>query len=97
MYFAKQPKETKKEKYSSEVGRLHSKFRYSLSMTSFLAMQRNSFNTFKTEDIQVVLPADGNEDDNSCLVPNAPAVKQPFWLNPGYVTSEHCISAANKL
>lgn len=98
LYFAKQPNEKKNVKYSSQAGRFYSKFRYSLSMSSFLAMQKNSFNTFRTDKLQaVVLDASNRStEETSSLNPNSSTKLQTFWLKPGYVTSEHCISAANK-
>ena len=48
LYFSIQAKEKKKEKYASEVGKIYSKFRYSLLTSSILAMQKNTFQTFRT-------------------------------------------------
>ena len=47
MFYSKQTKEKQKEKFCSDIGTTHSKFRYSLLITSILETQDNSFNTFK--------------------------------------------------
>lgn len=49
MLFAKNPSETKKEKYSSELGLKYSKFRHGILLSSILALQKNSFKTFFTK------------------------------------------------
>jgi len=99
MYFSKQPNEKKKEKFDTEVGRIYSKFRYSLLTTTILAMQDNSFNTFRKDDIRTGV----NEildtvvaEESSTISPRLTAMIQPFWLRPGYVLAEHCVLAAKK-
>ena len=96
-YFAIQPHERKNAKFSSHVGRIYSKLRYSLSMSSLLAMQKNSFNRFHNDKLKalVVDPSNISTEETSSLNPTS-RILQPFWLKPGYVTSEHCVTAANK-
>lgn len=98
LYFSKQPNEKKKEKFESEVGRIYSKFRYSLLMSSFLAMQNNSFNIFQKDKMRTGVLDDFStrEEDTATTVPSVSAMLQPFWLKPGYILSDHCIYAANK-
>lgn len=97
LHFSRQPGETKNEKYDSEVGRVYSTYRCSLLLSSLLAMQKNSFGTFRPEGkagglgtITII------DDERSTVVPGLQRGVQPFWLKPGYVTSEHCMTAANK-
>ena len=82
MNFSLQPNE-KKEKFASEVGKVYSKFRYSLLMSSFLAMQRNAFRKFKTDSTEsvCVVPA-GSMDGESLGGHNTLTMLQPFWLKP---------------
>ena len=106
MYFAKQNNEKSKEKYSSAIGKLFSKFRQSLLSTAFLAMQTNSFQTFSDStliaDITTVSPrslshenaASGAAEDTSPGMGNI--ISQPFWLKPKFVRIEHCHSALMK-
>ncbi len=99
LYFSKQPNEKKKEKFDSDIGRVYSKYRYGLLMSSFLAMQKNAFNTFRTDKIQngAFDPNNIMEEEASTVGPSLSAILQPFWLKPGYVLSDHCTTAANKL
>lgn len=100
LFFSKKVDESKIEKFNSEVGKIYSKFRYSLSMSSFLAMQKNSFQTFTTNPLgqnAYLDPSHITEDETSVTTPNAMAMLQPFWLHPGYVMDVHCINAAKKL
>ena len=98
LYLSLQPNEKKKEKFNSDVGRFYSKFRYGLLMSSFLAMQTNAFNTFKEENIQsgVLDSISGTEEKSSTIGSSVSAMLQPFWLQPGYVLSEHCTLVAKK-
>lgn len=100
MYFSKKPNETKKEKFTSEVGKFYSKFRYSLLTTSILALQDNSFKTFRAESMLngVRDPVESNEAEESSTVGVASlsAMTQPFWLRPGYISGDHCLQAAEK-
>lgn len=99
LYFARRPKERKKEKFASEVGRVYSKIRFGLMMSSFLAMQSNSFQTFKAKRTQGENHGVTSITDNeiSTVNPNVSAIDQPFYLEPGYVLREHCSTAAKKL
>lgn len=109
MYFAKQNNEKSKEKYSSAIGKLFSKFRQSYLTTAFLAMQNNSFQTFSDHevmsDITTVSPgplssdifatlSSGTDEDTSPGMGNF--ISQPFWLKPRFVRIEHCHSALIK-
>ena len=63
-------------------------------------MQNNSFNTFsKSNDLLGDAPENENglEDHTSNLVPSSSAMVQPFWLKPGYISGDHCLSASKKL
>ena len=99
LYFSIQPNERKKEKYASNVGHIYSKFRYGLLTSSFLAMQTNAFQTFRSEPIhdEVFDPNNNNQEQCSSISPSVSAMLQPFWLKPGYVLSQHCSRAAKKL
>ncbi len=97
LYFSRQPSE-KKEKFNSEVGQIYSKFRYSLLLSSFLAMQNNSFHIFRNEGTEplVLEPSNATVNEAVTVIPSVCAMTQPFWLKPGYVLSHHCVSAAKK-
>ena len=98
LHFSKKPKENRKEKFGSEVGQIYSKYRCSLLMSSFLAMQNNSFKTFRADPNKLGAFDSINLDEESSTVgPSLIAMIQPFWLRPGYITSEHCLTAARKL
>lgn len=99
MYFSMQPNDKRNEKFSSQVGKVYSKFRYSLLTTSLLAMQENSFNTFQRDsdqstELEPLPTADAQE--SSTVSPSVSAMRQPFYLKAGYITGDHCTSVANK-
>ena len=98
LFFSKQPNEKKQEKFSTEVGQIYSKLRYGLLMSSFLAMQSNTFRTFRADkNLNGVLDTSFVVDDGTTTVgPSVTAMRQPFWLQPGYVSSDHCTAVANK-
>ena len=76
LFFSKQPKEKRNEKYNSDLGKVYSKFRYSLSMTSFLAMQNNTFNTFRTDVMGLTSfdPTSATEEETSTVSPSLSAM-----------------------
>lgn len=102
LFFTRQPNEKWKEKFDSETGQKFSRFRNGVMLSAFLAMQDNKFNTFRiplarnipTSDSTNgdVLGAKGTIRDNQSVN----AIQQPFWLQPGYVLTEHCLAAAVK-
>lgn len=112
MYFSKKPGEKKQEKYDSHIGRSFSKFRHGILLSAFLAMQKNAFKTFASETVHKAFSAGATDDSpeveagKSILFPavretsttggGISSLSQPFWLQPGFIGSEHCESAACK-
>lgn len=99
MYFSMQPNDTQKEKFGSHVGKVYSKFRYSLLTTSVLAMQENSFDTFQRDltqsDVTGPSPA-VDAQESSTVAPSMSTMRQPFYLKAGYITGDHCVLATDK-
>ncbi len=98
LFFSVQPHDTKRNKFSTRTGHVYSKFRYGFLMTAFLAMQSNTFRTFRADPL---LFGEGGsvtagEEETSTVSPRVPAMLRPFWLKPGYVLSEHCAEATKK-
>ena len=97
--FSLQPHDRKNLKFSSEVGKMYSKFRYSLLMSSLLALQRNTFNNFSntlTDSLVDDSESKGEGDDSQGYQRHA-MQQQPFWLKHGYIVSEHCVTAGFKM
>ncbi len=97
LYFSRKPNEKKKDKFDSVIGLTYSKYRYGLLVSSFLAMQSNAFNTFKLDTSNGALDPINTIEESSTVGPSVSAMRQPFWLKRGYVLSNHCRNAANKL
>lgn len=97
LYFSRKPDEKWKDKYESDIGKIFSRFRNGFMLSAFLAMQENKFGTFTSHEKQQFLSADANSS-SPLLSHEAVAVPivQPFWLKPGYIVTEHCLSAASK-
>lgn len=103
LFFARQPKETRKEKFSSDTGKKFSKFRNGVMLSAFLAMQTNRFGTFcnGAEETLVASSVEASATDQETADYGNPseaiyAVQQPFWLKPRFVRTEHCLAAAKK-
>ena len=104
LYFSKQPYETKREKFQSPIGEQFSKFRSGVLKSCFLAMQKNSFNTFP--EVEEVINLSNSNDSSEQLAGRNEEeplenqlrkhCKRPFWLKPGYVTADHCLAATRK-
>lgn len=103
LFFSRQPTEKAKEKFSSETGRKFSRFRNGVMLSAFRAMQTNKFKIFREGDekntmLNLIAPeveesfAERGTSTNSIVR----TLFQPFWLKPGYVTTEHCLAAAVK-
>ena len=97
MFFSRQPSEKAKEKFASVAGKKFSKFRNGVLLMSFMAMQKNSFGTFRkdlslhqSQTIGESMGQTGETRDSLC------AIFQPFWLQSGFIRTEHCLAAAAK-
>lgn len=93
-----QPNERKNVKFLSEIGKVYSTFRFSLFMSSFIAMQRNSFKTLRKTLLDSVVTDDintGSRDDSESKTKHQ--MLSPVWLNPGYIVSEHRQTVASKM
>lgn len=64
--FAKNPTETKKEKFSTDLGMKYSKFRHGILLSSIRAMQKNSFQTFLTKREQQLIHLSSSPGDVAC-------------------------------
>ena len=67
--------------------------------SSFLAMQKNVFNAFRPNITQICNrdPIDVDIGEFVTVGPSLSAMDQPFWLKPGFMTSDHCSKAASKI
>lgn len=105
MLFSRQPGETRKEKFHNELGVMYCKFRHGVLLSSIKALQDNAFGSFDI-DTKNSSNSPGSIDSGRLKRGSAHAkdqkalqkkVKQPKWLNPGYILRKHCDSAAEKM
>ena len=84
----------KRSAFSVGVGRRHSAFRYSVVMNILCNVQHNRFKKFSAGgagDSAIVVNS-SNEDDQVHESPSDPVVrqiKQPKWLEPGFIGPRH--------